>query len=58
VAPSLPLHALVINAPHAPDLPGLTESDYSIGSIDDQPLRLGLLNHILEQWFHAHPARA
>jgi DNA-binding response OmpR family regulator len=58
VAPSLPLHALVINAPHTPDLPGLTKSDYSIGSIDDQSLRLGLLNHILEQWFHAHPVRA
>jgi DNA-binding response OmpR family regulator len=58
VAPSLPLHALIVNAPHVPDLPGLAESDCSIGSIDDQQLRLSLLNHILEQWFHAHPVRA
>ncbi|HET7058853.1 MAG TPA: response regulator [Nitrospiraceae bacterium] len=58
VAPSLPLHALVVNAPHVPNLPGLAESECSIGSIDDQPLRLSLLNHILEQWFHSHPVRA
>jgi DNA-binding response OmpR family regulator len=58
VAPSLPLHALVVNAPHVPDLPGLAESECSIGSIGDQPLRLSLLNHILEQWFHSHPVRA
>ena len=58
VAPSLPLHALVVNASHVPDLPGLAESDCSIGTLDDQPLRLNLLNQILEQWFHAHPIRA
>ena len=58
VAPSLPLHALVVNAPQAPDLPGLAESDCSIGSLDDQPLRLNLLDRILEQWFNSHPVRA
>lgn len=58
VAPSLPLHALVVNARHVPELPELAESDCSIGSIDDQPLRLNLLNRLLEQWFHSHPVRA
>ena len=58
VAPSLPLHALVVNAAAVPDVPGLAESDCSIGALDDRPLRLSLLNHILEQWFNAHPVRA
>ena len=58
VAPSLPLHALIVNAADVPDVPGLTESDCSIGALDDQALRLNLLNHILEQWFNAHPVRA
>ena len=58
LAPSLPVHALVINAPQAPDIPGLPESHCSVGSIDDPQLRLRLLDHILEQWFNTHPVRA
>ena len=58
VAPSLPMHALVMNARHVPALPGLQESDCSIGSIHDQQVRLNLLNHILEQWFATHRVRA
>jgi DNA-binding response OmpR family regulator/signal recognition particle receptor subunit beta len=58
LAPSLPLHALVINASHVSDLPGLRETDCSVGSIDDQQVRLSLLDRILEQWFHTHPVRA
>ena len=58
LAPSLPLHALVINAAHAPELPGLSETDCLVGSINDQAVRLRLLDRILEQWFHAHPVRA
>lgn len=58
VAPSLPLRALVVNASQVPDLPRLAASDCSIGSLDDQSLRLSLLDHVLEQWFNAHPIRA
>jgi DNA-binding response OmpR family regulator len=58
IAPSLPVHALVMNARHVPALPGLQESDCSIGSIHDQQVRLNLLNHILEQWLATHRVRA
>jgi hypothetical protein len=48
----------VINTAHVPDVPGLAETDCSVGTIDDQRLRLSLLDRILEQWFIAHPVRA
>jgi DNA-binding response OmpR family regulator len=58
LAPSLPVHALAINTAHVPELPGLPASDCSVGSIDDQPVRLSLLDHLVEQWFTTHPVRA
>jgi DNA-binding response OmpR family regulator len=58
VAPSLPVHALVMNARHVPPLPGVPDSDCSIGSIDDRQLRLNVLDRILERWFDSHPVRA
>jgi DNA-binding response OmpR family regulator len=58
LSPSLPLHALVINATHAPELPGLSETECSVGAIDNQQVRLSLLDRVVEQWFHAHPVRA
>lgn len=58
VAPSLPVHALLVNTDHAPPLPGLQESDCSVGSIEDQHVRLAALTHLMEQWFSTHPVRA
>jgi DNA-binding response OmpR family regulator len=58
LAPSLPMHALVINASLIPGLQGLPGTNCSVGSIDNQQVRLSLLDRILEQWFQTHPVRA
>ena len=48
LAPALPVHAIVIqSAP--PVLPGLTPSDYSVGSLADRTVRLAALERLLER---------
>jgi hypothetical protein len=58
VEPALPVHALLPNHATAVVLPGLHPSDISSGSIDDQTVRLTLLDRILLRWLSQHPTQA
>jgi DNA-binding response OmpR family regulator len=49
LAPDLPIHVLASSEPQAHDLPGLPHSNLSIGSLQDQALRLSILDRLLEQ---------
>ncbi|MBI4401426.1 MAG: response regulator [Nitrospirae bacterium] len=57
LAPWLPVHALLqVPAPTAtlPDLLGLSASNTSSGSLQDQAFRLNALDDVLQQWLAAH----
>ncbi|HJU03903.1 MAG TPA: hypothetical protein VJ692_02045, partial [Nitrospiraceae bacterium] len=56
--PTLPVHAFLPNHATAIALPGLHPSDLSFGSMDDQTVRLTVLDRILLQWLNQHPAQA
>jgi len=47
-APSLPVHVIVVNADTLPHLTGVSESDCSLGSLDDQQFRLSILSHVVK----------
>jgi len=49
LAPDCPIHVLASSQPRIEDLPGLRHTDLSIGSLQDQALRLSILDHLLEQ---------
>lgn len=48
LASSLPMHAVIVNADFLPSLPGLSESNCSIGSLDDREFRLNVLSCMLK----------
>lgn len=56
LAPTLPVHALLPDQGAAVDLPDLSPSERSSGSLADQTVRLTLLDRVLQQWLDARTA--